>query len=325
MSIDQSSPGAGYDARSLLIGIAAIATLGAIAGAVLWWAWDDLPDRIATHWDGAGVADDFSDKSGRLAATLIGLPVGISVLLAVFMGFVPRSAPGTRWISALPVGLAAGVLTTTVGSAVQQRNGGDASIAVTLLLMLVFGVAAAAAVVPFLPSANAGIATAPPPADAPRLDTDARVWWAGTASTSPWLLGGLLALCVVPGVVIAATSRIGWVVALFLLLPAVLVAANSRFRITIGSDRVVASGALLGWPRLALALDSIASADAEPVSMWSYGGMGLRYGPKGTGVITRSGEGLVIERADGTTVAITCDDAATAAATINTLRSRATS
>ena len=331
MSIDRndgsshSRAPSGYDVRSLLIGVAGILVLGAIAVAVLAWAWPDLPDRIATHWDGAGVADDFSDKSTGLAAVLIALPVGLAIAVAALMGFVPRSAPGTRWISAFPVGLAAAVLATTVGSTVQQRNGDEASIGVTMLLMLVVGIAATAAVVPLLPAATAGIATAPPPADAPRLDTSSRVWWTGTASTSPWLLAGLGVLCLAPAVVIAATSRIGWVVALFLTLPALLVATNARFRVTIGGDQVIASGAFVGWPKLAIPLESIESADVAPISMWSYGGMGLRYGPKGTGVITRSGDGLLIERADGTNIAITCDDATTAAATINTLRSRAMS
>ena len=42
-------------------------------------------------------------------------------------------------------------------------------------------------------------------------------------------------------------------------------------------------------------------------------------------MITRNGDALVIERTDGSGLAITCDDPETAAATVNTLRTRATS
>ncbi len=325
MSIDQTARrGTGYDVRSLAIGAAAIVVLTGVAAAVLWWAWDDLPERVATHWSGNGEPDEFTDLGRGLATMLLALPAGIAFGLAVLMGFVPRTAPGTRWISALPVGLAAAILTVTVGSTVQQRNGGEASLAITLLLMLIAGVAATAAVVPLFPHERIEPVVDPPPAGAPRLDTTADVWWTGTAPMSPTLVGGLVALCLVPGIVIAATTRIGWVVALILVLPALLVIANGRFRVTIGSGHVVTSGALIGWPKLTLPLETIAEASTERVSIWEYGGMGLRYGPRGTGVITRGGEALILTRGDGSRIAITVDDAATAAATVNTLRSRST-
>ena len=323
MSIDQT-PRSGFDTRSLTISVAAILVLTAVAALALAWAWDDLPERVATHWNGSGEADGFSDRSTRLALLLVALPAALSVALAVLMSFVPRGAPGSRWISAIPVGLAAAVFTTTIGSTLQQRNGGDASIGWILLAMLVFGFAATAAVVPLLPAARVAPATSGPPPDAARLDTSGEVWWTGRAQMSALVLAGVLALCVVPAIVLAVSIGIGWIIALILLIPALAVVASGRFVVTIGGDHVVVSGRLFGWPRLVLPLDTITMASTRSVSLWEYGGIGLRYGPRGTGVITRGGEALVLERSDGNDVAITCDDAATAAATINTLRSRTT-
>ncbi len=53
-----------------------------------------------------------------------------------------------------------------------------------------------------------------------------------------------------------------------------------------------------------------------------WGGLGLRSRPGATGIITRGGDALELQRTDDTTVMITVDDAHNAAATINSLLER---
>lgn len=323
MSIDRGSADEGLNTRSLVIAVLAIVLVSAVAAAVLWWAWPELPERVATHWDGSGQPDAYTDRSAGLALMLVGLPAAVSVALALATGFVPQSAPGSRWVSALPVGLAAGMLTLTTGSTVQQRDGGEATIGPLILTMLVIGGLATAAVAALLPSTRLDDAAGPPPPDAPRLADGGRAWWTGTARVSPLLVGGLLALLLGSATLITLAVGLGWILAVLLLVPALLIVAHSRFRITIGDDRVVASGALAGWPRISVPLATVAAAGTRPVSVREFGGIGLRYRRRSSGVITRSGTALVLTRSDASEVVVTCDDAEAAAATVNSLRSQA--
>jgi uncharacterized membrane protein len=54
----------------------------------LWMLWDDLPQKVATHFNIKGEADDWSDKT-----TLIYLPCLLGLGIYVLMLIVPRIDP----------------------------------------------------------------------------------------------------------------------------------------------------------------------------------------------------------------------------------------
>ncbi|MEU8617890.1 hypothetical protein [Streptomyces sp. NPDC048623] len=81
----------------------------------------------------------------------------------------------------------------------------------------------------------------------------------------------------------------------------------------------------IGVPRRRIPLSHVVDADVDPsVTPRQWGGWGYRWRPeKGTAVIVRRGEGLVLRLGDGRTFTVTVDDAESAARTIRTLLHRA--
>ncbi len=102
--------------------------------------------------------------------------------------------------------------------------------------------------------------------------------------------------------------------ALVIVLPlvALAVAAFGQVR-----DRRPARGDVacgwLGFPRLRVPIEDVATVTVEDVAPMSYGGWGLRQVPGATAVVVRRGEGLRIERRSGRLFVVTVDDAAMAA------------
>lgn len=324
MSIDRPRGPRRLHRRAIVVDVLGTALVAVVAGVVLAAVWSDLPDRIATHWDGDGVADRFTARGPGFAALAIGAPVALALALTALMALVPRSAPGVRWAASLPVGLAAGVSTLSVGTAVGQRDGATPPLGLLIVAMFVVGAAATAAAAVFVRPSTPPAATEPPPADSPRLEGDAAAWWTGRARPSIVVAVAIAALLIAVAAAVAfATPTI---LAAAIVVPAlVLAAALTSFRITIGGRQVVVSGALLRWPTIRIPVETVERAEVARVSIWGYGGIGLRTGPSGSGVITRNGEALILHRTDGTTFAVTCDDPVTAAATLNTQRDRAVS
>lgn len=174
-----------------------------------------------------------------------------------------------------------------------------------------------------IPTPPAPARTGRVPASAPRLNVadDQQVWWSGYAA------GGLSVRSALGGLLVAAlvVAVVGpWLVALIPILVAVLVAGLTAFRVVVGREQVVATGSF-GWPRIGIPLGTVTQAEVGEVNPLAWGGWGLRYRPGGVAIVTRKGPGLTLERTDGSTVVLSVTDAATAAATINTLVERAAS
>lgn len=154
-----------------------------------------------------------------------------------------------------------------------------------------------------------------PPDDGPRLTGAGIPSWTGVARSG---VGGWVALGVVGALTILLIFTGAWWVT-FITAPAmVLVAANLNFDVTMGQSKLVVASRLR-WPRIVVPLDEIAAATTTDVAFWKWGGFGFRSRRHATGTITRTGDGLDIERTDGHHLVITVDDPATAAATINSL------
>ena len=91
------------------------------------------------------------------------------------------------------------------------------------------------------------------------------------------------------------------------------VAAVSVFRVRVdGTGLTVAS--VSGWPRFHVPCAEVADISVVEIeALGEFGGWGLRKVPGRLGIVTRSGEGLEVTRTDGRRLAVTVDDAATAA------------
>lgn len=307
----------------LLAGIAAPITAYLL---VVVWLWRDLPDPIASHWNAEGIVDG---TMPRMVGAL--LPAAIMLVLGLLLGglalTIPRSAPGARWAIGFPAGLTWLLAIIFGASLASQRGATDAQTTQFspwwFLPAALVGAAVTWLVARGIPTPPAPARTRRVPASAPRLDVadDQQVWWSGYAA------GGLSVRIALGGLLVAAlvVAVVGpWFVALILVLVAVLVAALTAFRVVVGREQVVATG-LFGWPRIGIPLGTVTQAEVGEVNPLAWGGWGLRYRPGGVAIVTRKGPGLTLERTDGSTVVLSVTDAATAAATINTLVERAAS
>ena len=85
-----------------------------VALAVTWYVWDQLPPRMATHWDAFGHVNGYSSRAfgGFLAPVLI---VGLTLLFQVLPALDPRNAnypkfADTYWAIANAVVLFVGIV-----------------------------------------------------------------------------------------------------------------------------------------------------------------------------------------------------------------------
>ncbi|MGW1181245.1 DUF1648 domain-containing protein, partial [Streptomyces drozdowiczii] len=139
--------------------------------------------------------------------------------------------------------------------------------------------------------------------------------WARGAGS--WWLPLTALLVLGAGVVLLFTAT--WPAALPALVLGLLLATFSRPYVTVDRRGITVSG-LLPWPRVRVPLDRIEAASSRDISpLTEYGGWGYRIRPGRTGVMIRSGEGIVARLASGRDFAVTVDDSATGAALLNTL------
>lgn len=99
--------------RSLVISLCALIPLAA-AALLLWLNYDQLPERMPTHWNGAGEPDAFEPKTPGRIFTIVVMGGAIQlVLVAVFYAAshspnpkdrLPRwCLPVVMWVSALMI------------------------------------------------------------------------------------------------------------------------------------------------------------------------------------------------------------------------------
>ncbi|MFF5257371.1 DUF1648 domain-containing protein [Actinomadura viridis] len=318
--------------RSLFVtaGLAASAGLAAIPVAPLALR-DRLPDPLATHWDGGGTPDGSSSFTVWLLVC-----GGIWLVLcgaAVITGLGGWGRRRTRAGFGALLGFGAGVTAGMIGSTLRAnldraswREAGELGGGVIALVMLG---AAAAALVGWLIGMTGSDATAPPPAGTPRLKVGAgqRAVWIGYVHNRllAWLGGAL-----------AAAGAIG--APLVLLLPepltpggplgiplvtlgltGLVVLALSSARVTVDTRGLAVAFGPLGRPVRRIPRGRIAAAWAEDRSPAEAGGWGYRLGPRGTTVMLRGGECLVVQYDDGGRFAVSVDDAERGAALLNSL------
>lgn len=308
---------------SLIVPAAAV-----LVGLGLQLAWlPDLSRQIAVHWSVDGSADGFGPAWTMPLLTLV---AGLGIP-ALFTGILmrtraPEGLTATQKILAV-ASLFAGTfvayaVTASVG--IQRESADPAPIAAFLGIGAAAGLGLAVAGWFVLPRSIAGRTTLDAVPAVPLAPAE-HAAWIGTARFRTGVLAALIATVAVAAGAVAfavAVSAQWWLIAIPLLLLALLLGT------TVWNVRVDDSGltvrAALGWPRIHVPLAEVAAAGTvDLVPLGEFGGYGLRQGLGGrTGVITRSGEALEVQRRDGRAVIVTVDDAATAAGLLTALAAR---
>ncbi|WP_371527276.1 DUF1648 domain-containing protein [Streptomyces sp. NBC_01283] len=324
--------GAGGARVALLIALPFV--LGLVADlAVYATVRDQLPDRLARHFGADGEADGYVGHGGFLVM-LVGVFVvlGAAGVLFVLRSDLAAYRRGFRGLLAGAFATAAFLAWPMGASLVANRGTADGATAVFPLWHLAVAVAVAglaagagaglARFVP-LPDVRAPLGTAGQGA-ADRLDLgrDEVAGW--VRRTGSWVLSGTGIALAVAGIVTLWLLDDGWLTPLSLFVPGLLIAAFARACVTVDRRGLTVSPGMVPWPRIRLPLDRIERADARQINAFAdYGGWGYRIVPGRSGVIMRSGEALVVRRANGKDFAVTVEDSATAAALLNTLVERA--
>ncbi|THA70318.1 DUF1648 domain-containing protein [Streptomyces sp. A0958] len=309
--------------------LAALPFLLALAADLILFASrrDRLPTQLASHFVGNGRADDYAGQTSYVVVTTL-LLLGTGVLwtlmagLGKYYGTAARTLIASGYAVAALLGyLMAVVMLINVDAAEDARGRGqDVSFPLWHLAVAV-GVAAVAFGLGFLVTALAP-ASEPDEGDGAAgerkriaLRAGEVAGW-GRGAGSWWLpLTALLIL----GSGVALLFTVSWPFGVPVLVLGLLAASFVRPYVTVDRRGITVSG-LLPWPRVHIPLDRIEGATSRDINpLTEYGGWGYRIRPGRTGVITRSGEGIVARLVNGRDFAVTVDDSATGAALLNTL------
>lgn len=308
-------------ALTLLVAVAFVATALAIQS--------DLPTQVATHWSGRGAPDGFTSREH--AWLTVAVPVGVvALLLAPLSAVVARSfGDEARWMLGLPVATATMTGTITLGSLWLQRGLTNATEMALPGWLMPVGLVTGG-VVGWAGVQLAGRSTGPPttsagaPADAPRTQLpDGAVLWRGTTPRSSALqvAAGIVA---VVGLVTAAVVS-WWLLLLFVPLVALLL-SSAQFNVAVGAGGAVASGTLLGWPRVTVPLDTVTAAEPVTTRFVDFGGWGIRLSTSldSLGVVPRHGPAVQLRRTIESSVLISLDNPDEVAGIVNSLLDRRT-
>lgn len=308
----------------LRLGVA-VGVAAALVVAEFALAWDRLPEPMATHWGASGEPNGSLPRVWALVVSLalvVVLGGGMAWLMArrtpARDGSVLRAPGGESFALAFFLGaLGVGMSALTVASNVDASTWYQAR---TLAPWWILVVAVGALGLGIL-GYRLGMHWSPPPAQEPGLVPAAPVPrtpgapldWSGTArSPGQWI--GVLAGC---ALLVFLPSPWRWIGLLLVVIGLLL--TRVRARVGSGGLSVYLGGVV---PTRRIALEKIEVAGTEFVDPSRWGGWGYRMVPDGSAVVIRAGEGIVLRLKNGRRFAVTVDDAATGAGTINGLLDR---
>jgi hypothetical protein len=298
-----------------------------------------LPDAVAIHWGGSGVADGFGPAWTYPAMTL-GIGGGLTALLAGIAIFEVKSETQRtqyRFLGTV-IGAETGLLgTMMLGLVIVQIGLDDAAEAPNS-----YGVMALGVIVSIVMGAVYFFVIDEPPAAEPAgrlveplaLGAAEQAVWIRTAHISRsggWTLGlllgittlGTLVLCFVEMRRPSGASWPLWGTLALMLVVTLLSLTMLRFDVRVDARGLTARGAV-GWPRIHVPAARITSAAVVDVSpMAEFGGWGWRLGASGTGIVLRAGEGIRVGRQGKSDLTITFDDAETAVSLLRRTMERA--
>ncbi|MEU8581446.1 hypothetical protein [Streptomyces abikoensis] len=315
-------------ARRVLVAVLPYPLAGAAVAVSYRSLRERLPDPMATHIGSGDKADGFDDPGAFLGVSL-SVFLGLGVLFA-FLTWLTRSAPGQqRGVAAAGGGMAVAlgwIVVAIVRANAEVGADGDAA-SVTLpgrLAAVGFAAALVYGVLGWLAAGRDGTparATRPVPADAARLplaESESAGWTRVVGSRSQVGVGAIT---------LAGAVLIGFVAGR----PAALICAAFGVplvllcRVRVSADRrgITVTPAALPWPRLNVPLERIEEATHRSVdALRDLGGWGYRAHPGISGIVLRSGDAISARLTNGSEFVVTVDDAATAAALLNTLADR---
>ncbi|KND29540.1 hypothetical protein ASD97_18400 [Streptomyces sp. Root63] len=286
---------------------------------------DRLPARLAVHFDAGGSADGYMGITAHLLYTVTSLLV-LGALWAFIAADGKLYGRAHRWfigggfaVAAFLGYLMIAVLFVNVDAPESGPDGGFPLRHIAVAL----GAAVLAGALGLLCSRLVPAVEDPRDADPANRERIALadgevagwargigVWWAPVAVLV------LLATGVTVGL------EVNWFIGAPLFVLALVVATFCRPHVTVDRRGLTVSG-LLPRPRVRVPLERMAGADSRRVNaLAEYGGWGYRIRPERSGVITRSGEAIVVSLSSGREFAVTVDDSATGAALLNTLLDR---
>lgn len=285
-----------------------------------------LPDPLATHFGAAGRADGFTSVQG-FATTSLALLLLFGAVVGFFVQLRPDT-PEVPWVIATGYALAA-----VCGYAVCVTLLSNADVAEVSAVRVPLWVLALSLPVALLAGALGRLLAGAAPAgprrprgavsrlDLPPAET---AGWSRTISSRPlFVLGGLLL-----GAGLLVGLLADRVVAVPLLFGAAVTLPMASVRVTVDRRGLTLSPTPLSsrcrFRRITP--DQIAEAGSRRIACFDeFGGWGYRIRAGRSGFVLRSGEGMVVRLTNGREFVVTVDDAATAAALLNTYTDRARS
>lgn len=307
-------------ARFLLgIGIPAAALAVTIVPYVLFQS--DLPDRVATHFDGSGTPDGSMTPISFLLFSLAMVLAGVAccLWLARSTRLLPASAaPIVGFLGGFFAGLGSGIALVTFVSQRGLSTWQDAAnvwtlIAVPLLLSVTLGAVAARAATA-LPAAQVVI----DPESSPVMDLapGQTAVWAETLHSA--LLAHLGAGVMAVGVVVALLSE--WTLVFPVVIIGVLMLSLATLRVKADRQGLHVRYGMLPWPRTNLEVGEMATASVIDVRPMEWGGWGYRGSltlMKQAAVVHRAGPGIRLDLKNGKVFVVTVDNPETPVALLN--------
>lgn len=287
-----------------------------LALVVIWIARPNLPDTIAIHWNGAGVADGSASVAWLFAAPLLTALVGAVIAVPFRIGGEPTMESFALVGMTGALGLSAVTMTATANWGISDwRDASELTIWSFVLLVglpivgLAIGIVTGRAMYPVKEVA---------PTDEHSIDIapGERVSWVGRSRVR-WVTLITFGLALV--VVFTVPDLPLWV-----FLPLVglgLVFSQVEANVTNDGLRI----RLGGIPIRTYRLSSISSARAIDLEPTQWGGWGWRFTPGQSAIVLRRGDAVELTFRSGRRFAVTVDDASTGAALINGLVSLAES
>jgi hypothetical protein len=297
--------------RTRLAAAAGATALPLLALVIARLAWNgELPPVVASHWSGTR-PDRFSDT-----ATYFWIALTVCAAATVIAGVVAirgRTDAGLWLPATVLVGWT--VATTWIVGVAATIDAGSPE-AATLgwwIGIPLLGIPWAVATYAVLPRRSQSTPHDLAPTLPVPLGPGERAAWTGYVH-GRW--AGVLALAMALATVASALMGALWLAVLFLVL-AVLGGAFTSVTVQVDRAGLSLSSWNIRWRRIPL--DSVDEARVTEIVPLEWGGWGYRFTPRGTAVVIRAGEGIVVTRRDGRPFAVTVDDAAQGAALLNSL------
>lgn len=287
--------------------LTAVPLIALLVARAIWWG--SLPESMAVHWSGS-TPDRFGSPQ-----TYFWLAFGVAAFATVIAALAAYRSSNSAglWIPAAAMISWTAASTWILSVALTQHAGRpeDARMDAWIIVPLL-GIGLAVAAYKLLPvrqeTTEEDHTTLPTP-----LSPDERAAWTGHVH-GRW--AGVLTLAMTVAAVVSAIMGVWWISLLF---AALVVVGGAFTSVTVRVDRRGVAVSSWGVRWKLVPLNTISSATVDTVNPADWGGWGYRISPRGTAVLVRAGDGIVVTKQNGRRFAVTVDSPRTGAALLNSL------